>query len=159
MDFNKTILSQLTSQFSIAGELTVSRPPKENMGDFCISCFKLSVDSITVPVKIAQYIHENLNLPIGGLVKETKVIGPYVNFFLDRNVVIHSVIDEILIAKERYGSKGQGDDKQLLIEHTSINPNASPHIGRARNSIIGDFLSRLFTFVGYDVQRHYFINE
>ena len=159
MDFNKTILSQLTSQFSIAGELTVSRPPKENMGDFCISCFKLSVDSITVPVKIAQYIHENLNLPIGGLVKETKVIGPYVNFFLDRNVVIHSVIDEILIAKERYGSKGQGDDKQLLIEHTSINPNASPHIGRARNSIIGDFLSRLFTFVGYDVQRHYFIND
>ena len=49
--------------------------------------------------------------------------------------------------------------ESLLIEHTSINPNAEPHIGRCRNSLIGDFMSNLYSFTGYEVERHYFIND
>ena len=52
-----------------------------------------------------------------------------------------------------------GNNEALLIEHTSINPNAEPHIGRCRNSLIGDFMSNLYAFTGYDVERHYFIND
>ena len=32
-------------------------------------------------------------------------------------------------------------------------------MGRCRNSLIGDFLANLFKFVGYEVERHYFIND
>src|SRR5699024_4254788 len=42
---------------------------------------------------------------------------------------------------------------------TSINPNAEPHIGRCRNSLIGDFMSNLYDFTGYKTERHYFIND
>ncbi|MDF2675209.1 MAG: argS [Clostridiales bacterium] len=52
-----------------------------------------------------------------------------------------------------------GCGKKALIEHTSINPNASPHVGRARNALIGDVLARLLRFEGYDVNIHYFVND
>ena len=65
----------------------------------------------------------------------------------------------VIINNKNYGSLNQGHNDSLLIEHTSINPNAEPHMGRCRNSLIGDFLSRLYQFVGYKVERHYFIND
>ena len=34
----------------------------------------------------------------------------------------------------------------VLMEHTSINPNAEPHVGRARNAIVGDALYDPFAF-------------
>ena len=49
--------------------------------------------------------------------------------------------------------------KKTLVEHTSINPNASPHIGRARNAILGDSIVNILRFNDYDVEVHYFVND
>ena len=49
--------------------------------------------------------------------------------------------------------------KKTLVEHTSINPNASPHIGRARNAILGDSIVNILKFNDYDVEVHYFVND
>jgi len=48
---------------------------------------------------------------------------------------------------------------RVLIEHTSINPNASPHVGRGRNAIIGDTIARLFRFLGHQTEVHYYVND
>lgn len=61
--------------------------------------------------------------------------------------------------KNAYGSSKSGIGKQALVEHTSINPNASPHVGRARNALIGDSIVRLLRFEGYSVDVHYFVND
>ena len=45
------------------------------------------------------------------------------------------------------------------MEHTSINPNASPHLGRARNAWIGDTLVRLLRFEGYRLEVRFFVND
>ena len=42
---------------------------------------------------------------------------------------------------------------------STSNPNASPHIGRARNAILGDSIVRLLKFNDYDVEVHYFVND
>ena len=47
----------------------------------------------------------------------------------------------------------------MLVEHTSINPNASPHVGRARNALIGDSIVRILRFQGYKIETHYFVND
>ena len=47
----------------------------------------------------------------------------------------------------------------MLVEHTSINPNASPHVGRARNAMIGDSVVRILKFQDYRVETHYFVND
>lgn len=69
------------------------------------------------------------------------------------------MLTKIFNENQKYGSSKTGLGKTCLLEHTSINPNASPHIGRARNAIIGDFVARIMRFEGYDVNVHYFVND
>ncbi|MCD6308140.1 MAG: arginine--tRNA ligase, partial [Candidatus Latescibacteria bacterium] len=91
----------------------------------------------------------------------TKVtqVGPYLNFKLDRAAFATALIGEAVGDGDSYGSDGSGRGRRVLLEHTSINPNASPHIGRARNGLIGDAIARLFRFQGYDVDVHYYVND
>src|SRR3990167_1150547 len=68
-------------------------------------------------------------------------------------------IKKILKEKDKYGSSDIGKNKKIVLEHTSINPNASPHVGRARNALIGDALARILKFQKYNVEVHYFVND
>ncbi|WP_058300719.1 arginine--tRNA ligase [Gorillibacterium timonense] len=53
----------------------------------------------------------------------------------------------------------QNPGEKAVIEHTSINPNKSAHIGHLRNSCIGDTLARLMRRVGYQVEVHNYIDD
>jgi arginyl-tRNA synthetase len=88
---------------------------------------------------------------------ETK--GTYLDVFLKKEAAIKDIIEEILKKKDKYGSSLKGKGKKALVEHTSINPNASPHVGRARNAILGDSIVRLMRFEGYKTDVHYFVND
>lgn len=135
----------------------VEIPPKDNMGDYSIQCASLRNEKLNNPIEIANTIVNNFN-DDKNYFSEIKIFGPYVNFYLNYDKFNKLVINEIE-ENENYGSLNQGNNKSLLIEHTSINPNAEPHVGRCRNSLIGDFMSNLYKFTGYEVQRHYFIND
>lgn len=50
-------------------------------------------------------------------------------------------------------------EERILVEHTSANPTGPLHIGRARNSIIGDTVSRILKKYGYDVTTEYYVND
>ena len=143
--------------FSLDG-IEIVRPPKENMGDFAVPCFTIDIEGVKNPNEKAKIIKEKLELN-PDVIEEVKVIGPYLNFVINREFLAKETLETIAKEKEKYGSSGIGEGKELLIEHTSINPNASPHIGRSRNSIIGDFLVRLYKFEGFDIETHYFIND
>lgn len=138
-------------------DVKVEIPPKDNMGDYSVQCASLRNEKYNNPIEIANLIVENFKDEEKNF-KEIKTIGPYVNFYLDYNSFSKNIIEEIE-NKEKYGSLNQGNNESLLIEHTSVNPNAEPHIGRCRNSLIGDFMSNLYKFTGYNVERHYFIND
>ena len=137
--------------------IVVETPPKPNMGDYSVPCFSFKDEVNKNPLEIANKIKENIDDEDKAFSK-IETMGPYVNFYLNYDKV-SNVINEILDKKNNYGSLNQGHNDALLIEHTSINPNAEPHMGRCRNSLIGDFLANLFKFVGYKVERHYFIND
>lgn len=138
--------------------IDVVRPPKEEMGDFAIPCFTINIDGVKNPHEKAKVISEKLNMN-EYIISDIKVIGPYLNFTINRDFLAKETLEAISSEDNNYGSNKIGSGKDLLIEHTSINPNASPHIGRARNSIIGDFLVRLYKFEGYNVEANYFIND
>lgn len=139
-------------------EVIIMEPPKAELGDYCIQCSNLKDDNFKNPIEIAAYIKDNFD-DKDNLFLDIKTMGPYVNFYLDYAKFSKEVILKIESEKNKYGSLNQGKGKSMLIEHTSINPNAEPHIGRIRNSFIGDFIYRLYSFTGYDVKRHYFIND
>ena len=155
----KEYLTNLISNLGIDKDLIdISIPPKEGMGDYCLPCFKVKIDNLNNPNDKANYLLEHLEFD-NNIILDAFVIGPYLNFNINKESLGKFVIEKIETLKEKYGSNNEGVGKSLLIEHTSINPNASPHIGRSRNSIIGDFLYRLYKFNGYDVDREYFVND
>lgn len=135
-----------------AGVEPVLEEPPEGLGDYAFPCFSLSKKIRKAPDAIAQEIAGKCEG--GGLIERVEAKGPYVNFFVKWGPLFKELFPEI---KEGYcGRLARG---KALIEHTSINPNASPHVGRARNAIIGDSLARLLKFAGYGTQVRYFVND
>ena len=138
-------------------KIKIEIPPKDGMGDYSIQCANLRCDLYSNPIEIANLIKDKFTDTENNF-SDIKVIGPYINFYLNYDKFNTEVINNIE-SNDKYGSMNQGNNESLLIEHTSINPNAEPHIGRCRNSLLGDFMSNLYSFTGYNVERHYFIND
>ena len=142
-------------------EVALSTPPDSAMGDYSVPCFRLAKQAGVAPVALARQLGEQLgqrDLAAVGI-DRVEVRGPYLNLFLPRGDLAARVIHAVLSAGDRYGSRGTGTGKRALVEHTSINPNASPHLGRARNAWIGDTLVRLLRFEGYQLDVRFFVND
>lgn len=152
------IINKITKIFNVKEEqIKIEIPSKSSMGDYSIQCANLRNEKYKNPIKIATMIKEKFEDTDFNF-SSIKVVGPYINFYINYDKYSKQIIEEIELNKN-YGSLNQGNNNSLLIEHTSINPNAEPHIGRCRNSLIGDFMSNLYEFTGYKVERHYFIND
>ena len=82
---------------------------------------------------------------------------PYINITIKPESIFTS-IDELLTTRSKYPDTFQEPDR-VLIEHTSTNPTGPIHVGRSRNSIIGDSLYRLFRRAGYRTSTQYFVND
>ena len=146
-------LKKSTKQEDIVLEI----PPNPEMGDYAFPCFNLAKTLKKNPVEIAKDLAANF--PKTTLVKEVNAAGPYVNFFVNNQKFSEEILRKVVKEKEKYGSSGSGKGKKIVVEHTSINPNASPHVGRARNGFIGDSIVRVLKFEEYKVETHYFIND
>ena len=155
-EFKEEIIKFLKKETNLEN-IELEIPPSPEMGDYAFPCFVLAKEWKKNPSDIAQEI--NKKFKSSELIKETKVIGPYLNFFVNKNKIAEDTIKNILKQKEKFGSSNIGRKKKILLEHTSINPNASPHVGRARNALIGDSLVRILRFQGYKVEVHYFVND
>ena len=158
LNIKEIIRKEIGRILSTDKSIVVEIPPRENMGDYSVPCFELRNEELKNPNEVANYIKENFDKEIE-IIKSIDVIGPYANFNINYDLLSNEVINNIEKEKEKYGSLNQGKGEALLIEHTSINPNAEPHMGRCRNSFIGDFMSNLYSFTGFDVTRHYFVND
>jgi len=138
-------------------DLPLSAPPNLTLGDVAVPMFLAAKKRGTAPVVFAKEVAASV--AFGPEVISVAAAGPYLNLKLDRPAFAKSIVAAVLADGDRYGSNRSGRGMRALIEHTSINPNASPHVGRARNAMIGDALARLFRFEGYDVEVHYYVND
>ncbi len=141
----------------LLGETFDFQPAPENQpGDFGLACFRFAKKLRKKPQDIAGDI-AGISFP--PVVVKAEAVGPYVNFHLDRTLFAGELIKAAADMGGRFGSDRSGEGRSVLLEHTSINPNASPHIGRARNGLIGDAFARLLRFQGWDVDVHYYVND
>lgn len=137
-------------------EKMLEKTPNLELGDFSFPCFKLAKEFRKSPMDIAKDIKEKIKLDE---IEKIEVVSGYLNIFVKKDLYVKNVMEEIKEKKEKYGSQNVTEHKKALIEHTSINPNASPHIGRARNALIGDSIVKILKFNNYDVEIHYFVND
>lgn len=149
-------IAQILNKDKIDIEKMIEKSPNLEMGDYSFPCFRLAKEFKKSPQDIANDIKEKIKLDE---IEKVEVVSGYVNIFVKKDIYIKNIIEEIEDKKEKYGSENIGEGKKALIEHTSINPNASPHIGRARNALIGDSIVKLLKFNNYEVETHYFVND
>ena len=139
-------------------ERYIEIPPSSEMGDYAFPCFFIAKELKQDPHQIALEIREKIGEPSLDF-EDIQTSGGYINFFLDRKDFARKLLKEILKKKENFGKFDIGNGKKALIEHTSTNPNAPPHVGRARNAIIGDSIVKILSFLNFKPEVHYYVND
>lgn len=134
-------------------------PPAPEMGDYSFPCFSLAKIYKKSPQQIAIDLKGKLTSKLPKEIESMKVEGAYLNFFINKKIFAENVVNEILLKKDNFGKIDLGKGQKALIEHTSINPNASPHVGRVRNAVIGDSIVRILRFVNFKPEVHYYVND
>ncbi|MFH1801380.1 MAG: arginine--tRNA ligase [archaeon] len=139
-------------------ENLIETPPSVEMGDYAFPCYFLSRELKQSPNKIALELRSKIGTPPSDF-QDIQTAGPYINFFLDRKKFAALLLKEVLSKKNNFGKKDIGKGKKAVVEHTSINPNAPPHVGRVRNAIIGDSIVQMLKFFNYKPEVHYYVND
>lgn len=155
MDFKQEII-KILEKATGQKDIIVEVPPNPELGDYAFPCFPLAKVFKKAPTEITEDLAKKI--PLSGIVSKIEIKGPYLNLFVNKIFLSKEILTSILKNKD-YGSLNLGKNKKILVEHTSINPNASPHVGRARNALIGDSIVRILKFQNYKVETHYFVND
>ena len=147
-------LKKIKEKRNIDWEISLEEPPGD-FGDVSAPCFELAPVLKKSPNDIAEEIASEIKP--SGLIKDVKALNGYINFYLDYEKLASELINTIRSGGDSYG-KG-GESGEIVLEHTSANPDGPLHIGHARNAIIGDTITRIMRFAGHEVETQYYIND
>ncbi|MEF8821165.1 MAG: arginine--tRNA ligase [Halovenus sp.] len=137
-------------------DLGIEQPPDDIDAVLASSAaFRLAGEAGAPPPKVAAEIADAFDAADCQYIDRVGTQGPYLNFWPSEQYFEHVL------------ETGQDDDygalpdreTSVVVEHTSANPTGPVHVGRARNPIIGDAVANLLDYAGYDVERHYYVND
>jgi len=118
--------------------------------------FKIAKEEKRSPKEVAEEILSGLALESYDYIGSAEAVNGYINFNVSYEF-LEDTVELILDEDWNYGRLKLGGE--VLIEHTSANPDGPLHIGHIRNSIIGDTLARIFKKAGISVTTHYYVND
>jgi len=124
--------------------------------DIAVPCFTMSKAMRKAPVEIAETISKMIGP--SGLISKVSALNGYINFSIDEKKMISGVMEDMIATQKEYG-RLPSNNIRVNVEHTSTNPTGPIHVGRARNPVIGDTLSRCLKMCGYDVSTEYYVND
>ena len=136
-------------------------PPKINrFGDLSTNiALVLSKDLKVPPIEIAHMIFGKLDRAKLNNIDTVTVSKPgFINFKIS-NEYLQSQISIINKASDKYGRGLNGIGKNANVEFVSANPTGPLTIGHGRNAILGDVVSNILEWQGYDVTREYYFND
>jgi arginyl-tRNA synthetase len=144
-EVRELVSSALTSAgYPVIG-FDVSEPPQKGFGDLsCNVAFLLSKHLKKPPSKIATELAELLRPYMqGSYILSVEPAGGHLNFKANYAQLSPAALSHVLENPEKYGYHNSGQDRHIVIEHTSVNPNKALHVGHLRNIIIGDTIYRI----------------
>ena len=125
-------------------------PPKAEMGDFAFPCFKLAKVFRKAPPMIAADLKEKIGCP--EFLSRVEVLGGYLNFFVDKSMFAKQIVENYLAA-DNYGGPAEKNGKTICIDYSSPNVAKNFHVGHLRTTIIGNSLNKIYSKLGYKVER------
>ena len=120
-------------------------------GDLTLPCFPFAKALGMAPAAIAESLKDTMR-PHDAVSDVTAVNG-----YLNLRASPSWLAKQLLAGNGRHA--GTENRTDVLIEHTSANPNGPFHVGRARNAILGDTLVRLHRLWGNRVTAEYYVDD
>jgi arginyl-tRNA synthetase len=130
--------------------------PPEGMGDIAIPMFAYAKHARKAPPEVAKDLARAM--PPNPWFARVEAAGGYVNLSVDDAKVADLTLAAVRERGAAYGSLPP-NGRRVLLEHTSVNPTGPIHVGRARNSLIGDALARILRLAGYHVTTEFLVND
>src|SRR3989338_2541226 len=154
MDFKEKIMRLMGAETKlpvadVASQLSI--PPTPELGDYAFPCFRLGKN----PQEQAENIQKKIILP--SFLSKIEVAGPYLNFFLNPEMVTREVLSAIRKQKSKYGA-GKAS-KNIVLEFCGPNTNKPLHLGHLRNISLGQALNKILSFQGNTVHPVNIIND
>jgi arginyl-tRNA synthetase len=148
--------SQIPAELSVNIQVTPARDASQ--GDYASNiALMLAKPTAMAPRALAELIVGRL--PAVDAIEKVEVAGPgFINFFVASSTS-HSVIRRILEQGEDFGRSELGQGSKIQVEFVSANPTGPLHVGHGRGAAFGATLANLLSFVGYEVQKEYYVND
>lgn len=152
LDFKHKVVELIESQVDSLNEEEINAlieiPPTYDMGDYAFPTFRLAKALRKSPNAIAEELagkfKEDENF------EKVESAGAYLNFFINKEKLVTTVLEDIKDKKDNYGSSDLGEGKTVIVEFSSPNIAKPFHIGHIRTTVIGNSLNKIYKFLGYD---------
>ena len=153
-DFLQDYLNQNKIEFS---EWSVNVNHQEGFGDYSSNiALKLAKILKKAPIEIAENIAIHPNVSDNVFTLSTSQPG-FVNFHISDDYYL-KILKQIINESENFGKKKRLN-KSANVEFVSSNPTGPLTVGHGRQAILGDMVSNILTWNGYDVTREYYYND
>ena len=151
MDLKKLVANEIhrhvaehLSEEQVYGLL--EKPKHAEHGDIAFPAFSLAKVFRKAPQMIAQDLAEKIDSPA---ISKAEPVGPYLNFFLNKEAISAEILKEVVTQKDDYGQSDYGKGQTVPIDMSSPNIAKPMSMGHLRSTVIGNALANIVEKVGY----------
>lgn len=143
-----------------AEKVILKEPPEPEFGELATPlCLEMAGKLGIDPLTMAKNIVDAINRSKFDLIESVEVARPgYINFRMNYAKIAELAIGSAM-RDPSYGFVKTEKPLRIIVEHTSANPIHPIHVGAARNPVLGDALARMLKARGYEVTRHFYIDD
>lgn len=140
-------------------DIRLERPKDPEHGDWSTNlAMTLASRLRQAPRVIAQEIADRIDPNEAGIVS-VEIAGPgFLNFRLSSGAVA-GLLPRVLMEDLVYGRSDEGAGAPVMVEFVSANPTGPLHLGHGRQAALGDSISSLLEWTGWQVHREYYYND
>src|SRR5699024_8614453 len=128
-------------------EKILENPKSADHGDVAFPTFALAKVYRKAPQQIAKELAEKID---STNFEKIEVVGPYLNFFMDKKKVSHEILHQIMTEKGHYGDAEIGKKGKVTIDMSSPNIAKPISMGHLRSTVIGNSIALTLEKVGYE---------
>ena len=140
--------------------IVVQLPKNPEHGDFATNlAMQLGGELGKNPRDIAKILAEKLIENYPKLVESVHIAGPgFLNITINKEMFV-TQLRTVLKKNTTFGKTELGKENKAQVEFISANPTGPLTVGHGRGAILGDVVSSILEWNGYEVDREYYYNN
>jgi len=154
------IYSQLSDLSYPQKTFSLSPPKNPDFGDLSSNIPLLLTKELKIPpMEIGETILNGLKQIIPDTIADVTLTPPgFINFKI-ADAFYQQNVSYILEEGNQFGRGKDGKGKTANVEFVSANPTGPLTVGHGRNAVLGDTVSNILEWQGFDVTREYYFND